>query len=301
MSTLSVIIPTFNRLHTLDKALRSGALQNIPDMEIIVVDDGSTDGTGELLTKEWSQVRYLYIEHSGLPAVARNKGLAAAKSDYVAFLDSDDEWLPGKIARQVSILANNPNVGLVCSNAVVRRGDAVDMTLLPAGKDYPHRALTELLSGNFVITSTVVIRRSVLKQTGGFPEAAKFIAIEDYHLWLRIAAIYDVIYIDDCLAVYRDAPSESIRGRVSLQKHYESMIFLMQDFASFLYKIECKDDQVYRAIDKQVQTFLTHIINLCRTHSDYAQLLRLSIRQPFCCARYFGNAVQRKLRLKSNA
>ena len=119
MACVSVIIPTFNRFPFLCRAVDSVLKQTHGDVEIIVVDDGSTDETPALFSQQFSSVHYVKVEHSGLPAVARNAGIRLAKGEFVAFLDSDDEWLPDKLSQQVTALHNHPTVGLVCTNAFV--------------------------------------------------------------------------------------------------------------------------------------------------------------------------------------
>ena len=127
MPRIAVIIPTYNRSELLKAALDSVLSQKYKDLETIVVDDGSEDDTSELVG-QYPQCRYIKLEHSGLPAVARNAGIRRTKADFVAFLDSDDEWLPQKLERQMPIFAE-ADAGLVCSNAfsfltarVLRRG-----------------------------------------------------------------------------------------------------------------------------------------------------------------------------------
>src|SRR6516165_5246405 len=115
---IAVIIPTYNRASLVTRAIESVLAQTYTNYELVVVDDGSEDNTLEIV-KQYTGCRYVRLEHSGLPSVARNAGVRSTDTPYVAFLDSDDEWLPGKLTVQTEILESNPDVGLVCSNAFV--------------------------------------------------------------------------------------------------------------------------------------------------------------------------------------
>ena len=118
MPRFSIIIPTYNREALLRIALDSVFAQTYQDFEIIVIDDGD-DNTEQLIRKYGNKVRYIRLKHSGLPSVARNVGLRAAHGKYISFLDSDDQWFPQKLKRDLSIFEAYPNVGLVCANASV--------------------------------------------------------------------------------------------------------------------------------------------------------------------------------------
>src|SRR5438093_7506141 len=124
MALVSVIIPTFNRFRLLCRAVESVLAQTYHDFEIIVVDDGSTDESQGIFPQRFPEVHYLRIEHTGIPPIARNAGLRTAQRDYIAFLDSDDQWLPKKLELQVAVLDKNLKVGLVCSNALALKGDS---------------------------------------------------------------------------------------------------------------------------------------------------------------------------------
>ncbi|MBH0208302.1 MAG: glycosyltransferase family 2 protein, partial [Nitrospira sp.] len=123
MACVSVIIPTFNRFPLLCRAVDSVLNQTHGDLEIIVIDDGSTDDTPALFAQLFPTVHYVKTDHSGLPAIARNVGIRLAKGEFVAFLDSDDQWLPDKLSQQMEPLQRNPDIGLACSNAFVMYDD----------------------------------------------------------------------------------------------------------------------------------------------------------------------------------
>jgi len=220
--TVSVVIPTYNRAREVCRAVESALQQTRAPLEVIVADDGSTDGTEQALAGYGGPVRYLRIPHSGLPARARNAGIAEARGDYIAFLDSDDAWLVAKLERQAAVLDANPEVGLVSANALLVKGDGDEPSgaYLPDDRATGEFCLADLLYTNFVITSTAVARRSVL--LGGFDEDRRLRAIEDYDLWLRMSLVSRVHYIAEPLAIYRDH-SSSIRMAQSQAGHWKGM------------------------------------------------------------------------------
>ncbi|MBS0152403.1 MAG: glycosyltransferase [Nitrospira sp.] len=230
MACVSVIIPTFNRFPFLCCAVDSVLKQTHGDVEIIVIDDGSTDDTPALFSQQFPSIQYVNVEHSGLPAVARNAGIKLATGEFIAFLDSDDEWLPDKLAQQLDALGRSPRASLVCSNAFVIHQDNENPRIpyLRVGQGKSGLVLQALAEENFVITSTVVVRRSLLNQVGLFCEEPALVFGEDYDLWLRIATASEIIYLPQTLAIYRDVPSASIRGRSSEARQWESRLLILK-------------------------------------------------------------------------
>jgi len=188
---ISVVIPTFNRCELLRRALLSVLAQTLPPAEIIVIDDGSSDGTADMVSKEFSQVRYYYQENNGVSS-ARNLGIQHASSDWIAFLDSDDEWLTEKLVRQTAALSANPEIKICHTEEQwIRNGVRVN----PA-KQYAKPGgwiFTQCLPLCAISPSTVMIHRSVFDHVGGFDTDLP--ACEDYDLWLRITANYPVLLI----------------------------------------------------------------------------------------------------------
>lgn len=183
---VSVIIPTYNRADMLGAAIRSVLDQTYTSYEIIVADDGSTDDTRTQVASLAGPIRYLRLQHTGRPAVARNRGIAAAQGDLIAFLDDDDLWIPSKLERQIDLLDTDPAVGFVYSDVRFLQPDGTlsNPVLLPRQKQ-AESLFDHLLTDCFIYPSTVVVRRSALAETGSFDES---LAIgEDYDLWLRLA------------------------------------------------------------------------------------------------------------------
>ncbi|MCB9450364.1 MAG: glycosyltransferase [Anaerolineaceae bacterium] len=200
MSSLaSVIIPTFNRSALLREAVDSALAQNYRPLEVIVVDDGSTDDTAELMAAYGDGVRYIRQANAGVSA-ARNHGFSVSKGAFVAFLDDDDRYLPQKIERQVAYIQAHPAVGLVHSRYLL--GNAAGQVVGRMGLLSEGDVLKELLHRNFLWMSAPLIRRDVLEKVGGFDEALSTAA--DYDLWLRIAdAGYPFGCVQEPLGIYR--------------------------------------------------------------------------------------------------
>ena len=208
---ISVVIPTWNREKLLEQAIMSALSQSLPVLEILVCDDGSTDQSAAAVkTIADPRVRWIDGEHSGLPACPRNRGLRNAKGDWIAFLDSDDEWIPDKIEQQLKLLYAQRRLAS-CSNAirfvplVGRNG-----RLLQFGKT--KITFHELLHGNPVVASSSLVHKSVVQACGFFSETSRLRGIEDYAYWLRVATKTDLVYHSEPLVVYTDDPAKSIRA-----------------------------------------------------------------------------------------
>ena len=192
MLTVSVVIPTFNRKEKLRKALDSVLLQYGVPFEVIVIDDGSTDGTREMLQEIYPSVNYLYQSNQG-PAAARNRGIEASRGEWIAFLDSDDEWLPGKLQAQLNFFAAHPEYPICQTEEIwIRNGTRVNP--MKKHKKYGGMIFEKCLALCLISPSAVMIHRNLFDEVGLFDESLP--ACEDYDLWLRIAAKYPVGLIE---------------------------------------------------------------------------------------------------------
>ncbi len=202
---VSVIIPTYNRVPFLGDAVRSVLAQPQDGVEIIVVDDGSTDGTEELVRGFDAGLIYLRVPHRGQPAATRNRGLEAARGEFIALLDSDDLFLAGKLPLQCTALAAHPDVALVYSNGYFFSDDpGVPISRVLDGLPTPSgAAFADLLRGNFLFPAVTLIRRSCLDTVGTFDEALTLRGVEDYDLWLRLSARFPMLYVPGDVAAIR--------------------------------------------------------------------------------------------------
>lgn len=184
MPTVSVIIPTYNSARYIREAIDSVLGQTYGDYEIIVVDDGSTDNTAEIIQPYRDRITYIYQSNQKLP-VARNTGIAASSGQYLAFLDSDDLFLPHKLATQAGVLDERPDIGLVAGGY-----QYVDENgrLIKEHKSWINRPVIDLetiITGGLVPPVAVLLRRSWFNQVGGFDP--QMIHSEDMDLWFRLA------------------------------------------------------------------------------------------------------------------
>ncbi|MCG6968410.1 MAG: glycosyltransferase family 2 protein [Gammaproteobacteria bacterium] len=194
---VSVVIPTCNRQTLLDRALRSVVAQTVRPQEVIVVDDGSTDDTHAMLKANYPHVKYCFQDNLGV-SKARNTGISVANSPWIAFLDSDDEWLPDKLQKQFETLQNNAGVLLCHTEEIwIRHGKRVN----PMNKHqkYGGYIYDKCLPLCAISPSSVIIHQRLFEQVGLFDESLP--ACEDYDLWLRICNQYEVLFIDSPLIV----------------------------------------------------------------------------------------------------
>ena len=183
--TVSIIIPAYNQAHYLGAAIASALGQSYGDVEVIVVDDGSTDKTREVVEQIGDpRLRYVYQENQGLSA-ARNTGIRHACGTYLSYLDSDDLFLPEKVALLLAVMEERPEVGLVAGQAM-----PVDEAGSPAGalfdRPLPDDA-RELLLHNPLHVGSVLVRRSWQEKAGFFDESLR--SYEDWDMWLRLARL----------------------------------------------------------------------------------------------------------------
>lgn len=209
MSTplVSVCIGSYNRERYIRETLDSVLAQTYRPLEIIVVDDASTDRTTGIVESYGDQVRLIRLaKNSGLPAVPRNVALRESRGECVAFLDSDDAWLPQKLERQLDLLARHPECGLVHSYAYLMDADSKPLGIRHEGGLPPTGpCFRELLRHCFITMSTVLMRREALIAMGGFLEDPAYRAREDYELFLRVARHAPVGLVPEPLASYRRA------------------------------------------------------------------------------------------------
>ncbi len=214
---VSVVVPVYNRKELLLRAVGSVFEQTFREWELIVVDDGSTDGTRQLMRGlEGGRVRCLFQPHSGV-SCARNLGVKAARYPWIAFLDSDDYWLPGKLKAQLQALQEKPQYDIVHTDEIwIRRGRRVNPKKIHrkyGGWIYPH-----CLPRCIVSPSSVLLHRRVLEDRGGFDES--FPVCEDYELWLRLFSQRPVCLVPQALTVKTGGHSDQLsRSRWGMDRY----------------------------------------------------------------------------------
>jgi len=219
---VSVIIPTHNRGNLITETIESVLAQSYGNIEILIVDNGSTDDTENIIKKiKTSRIQYFKQENSGGPAGPRNVGIRKSRGEYIAFLDSDDIWLPDKIKKQVEILECKPETGLVYCKAEFF-GDGFPKGKTYPGKGYSGEVFDKLICGNFVPTISVLARRETILKTGDFDESKSLRAFEDYELWMRIARHYHFHFIDEALCRLR-MHTQNMLGTDNMKSHLGAM------------------------------------------------------------------------------
>jgi len=204
MPKVTVIIPTYNRREYVQEAIDSVLTQTYTDFEVIVIDDGSVDGTGEALrTRYGDRIRYVWQENQG-ESMARNRAIEMTQGTYIAFLDSDDMWLPDKLARQVPVLECQPSAGMVFCQSWIIDASGQRIGERPFGSNLKLSDLSfeEMSFGNRISgPSTTLIRRTALDRIGGFDSQIHF--GEDWDLWLRMELHYQFAFIPEPLVLIR--------------------------------------------------------------------------------------------------
>ena len=189
---ISVIIPTFNRKKTLERAIQSVMNQSLSPFEILIIDDGSNDGTEEWIKENFQNIKYIYQNNHGVSS-ARNIGIENAYGEWVAFLDSDDEWLPNKLYEQVKAIESNPEMKFFHTNEIwIRNGVRVNQ--MKKHKKYGGYIFEKCLDICKISPSSVLIQKEVFDNIGIFDESLR--VCEDYDLWLRITSKYPVVFLD---------------------------------------------------------------------------------------------------------
>jgi GT2 family glycosyltransferase len=205
MARVAVVIPAFRAETHVGDAVRSVFSQTLQDWEAVVVDDGSPDATAEAAEGAAagdSRVRVVRAARSGLPAVARNLGIELTSASLVAFLDADDVWYPEKLARQVAVFAARPDVGVVHCLAQ-RHDDEKPLATSEDDADPDLPFVRRLVRENAIVTSSVVVRRSLLDEHGGFDADPNLRGTEDLELWLRLARHAQFEFVGEPLLAYR--------------------------------------------------------------------------------------------------
>ena len=214
MPLVSVITPTHNRADLLPQAMESVLEQSYPHLELIIVDNRSIDRTRELVEAfRDPRIRYFYQENSGSPVSPRNKGMANARGELLCFRDSDDLWLPEKLALQVEQFNGHPDVGLVYADCYVIDGaERIGGRYSEYHRPYEGDVLQHLLWNNFIPAVTVAIKRAMIEKFGLENDAYRI--AHDLDLYLKIANSYRVAYLDQPLAKLRIHGVSLTRNRV---------------------------------------------------------------------------------------
>jgi glycosyltransferase involved in cell wall biosynthesis len=197
LTSISIVTPSFNQARFLEQTIRSVLEQEVPGLEYFVIDGGSTDSSVEIIRRYEHRLAGWVSEKDKGQAEAINKGLRQAKGEIVAWLNSDDYYLPGAIARAVQVFEQNPQAGLVYGNVLSVDEHSTGFNL----QRFAPLTLVDLMSFRIISQPAVFIRRAVLEQAGLLDDSYHMLL--DHHLWLRMARLASVVYIPETLAAAR--------------------------------------------------------------------------------------------------
>ncbi len=253
--TVSIIIPTYNRAHLVDRAIQSVLDQTYQDFELIVVDDASTDNTEEVVKSfKDKRIRYICLQKNKGGAAARNTGIEASNGEYIAFQDSDDEWLPEKLEKQMKVFENaSPEVGVVYTGFLrIKDGreSYIPYSWVTQKEGNIHK---ELLKGNFVTTQAAVVKKKCFEVAGMFEE--RLPCLQDWELWIRVSKYFHFKCIDEPLVTsYEVSDSISCNQRFLIiaqklisEKHYKDFSDSKKLLAQLQYSIGsllCQDGEL---------------------------------------------------------
>ena len=229
---VSVVIPSYNRAQYIAETIESVLAQTYNNIEVVVIDDGSKDNTREVVEPYSPRVRYVWQENSERGA-SRNHGLRLSKGEFLAFLDSDDLWLPNKLEEELRIFGEMPNVGVVYSDA-----DLVDSegrflkTIMRNG--YSGAVTDKLLRDNFVTLSAHLIRRSLAVQVGGFREERELSGSEDWEFWIRLSCVTEFAYLRKVTTKIRTHPANTMSDAGAMSRSMGNALKVVkeQDYLS---------------------------------------------------------------------
>jgi glycosyltransferase involved in cell wall biosynthesis len=237
MVTVSVIIPVYNGAALVARAIDSALAQSLTPLEVIVVDDGSSDNTVEVLARYGPRIRTLHVPHGGVSR-ARNAGIAASRGELLAFLDADDIWHRNKLARQAAVLRAWPQAGLCCCDYLVQHGDhggkvshfggALPLAGLAPDPPLISAPLPALIRCNFVGTaSNVMLRRELALRAGGFDPQLR--QAEDYDYWLRCAMLAPFVLLPTPLLEKRSHGANLTANMLETAQYHERVLLAWQD------------------------------------------------------------------------
>jgi glycosyltransferase involved in cell wall biosynthesis len=241
---VSVIMPAYNSRQYIGAAIDSLLAQTYQHLEIIVVDDGSSDGTGEFVQAHYgAQVRLLTQANAG-PSVARNQGIAAAQGVYIQFLDADDLLLPEKIERCLAVFAENPALGVVYTTCRFVDADGHTPLDRPIHGLVPGDIFCSMLTNynHAIMLHAALIRRSALLAVGGLPDNPKHRCAEDLDMFLRLANDHEFAGIDEPLVVYRKHGNEITKQRYCMA---HGRLLTIQKARHYTKRKQCLSDAEY--------------------------------------------------------
>jgi glycosyltransferase involved in cell wall biosynthesis len=257
--TIDVIIPVYNCEKYISRAITSVISQTYLPNKVIIVDDGSTDGTADLVKSLKSQIEVKYVrKNNGGPNSARNVGISHCTSEYIAFLDSDDEWHDNKLAEQVKTLRNTAfdNLGVVYCKSVIIDEDGETLLSLPLDYTLRGRIYDRLFDVNRIVSSAsgVLVKRECFSKTGLFDESLR--AGEDWDMWLRLAKHYEFDYVGKEVVKIRRHKNNTQNNKLYI---FENMLNFYNKWVMFIPAFDNASKEWRKDILRQIVLALPNI------------------------------------------
>ncbi len=266
---VTIVIPSYNRADYIAETIESVLAQTYPSIEVIVIDDGSTDNTKEIVERYVPQVQYVYQENAERGA-SRNHGLRLAQGEYISFLDSDDLWLPEKLATDVEFIEARPNIGVVYTDALQIDSNGNYRKRLNAGR-HSGKVTEHLLRGNFILMGSHLVRTDKAREIGGFNEDRELSGSEDWEFWVRLSTITEFAYNPMAFAKIRTHEANTMSNPEGMERSMNCSVRLLE--TSPLLSNEQKKILIYR----KANIALINAINYCSVKErrrSFSELMR---------------------------
>lgn len=222
---VTVVIPSYNRAQYIAETIESVLGQTYPNIEIIVIDDGSTDNTREIVENYVPRVQYVWQENAERGA-SRNHGLRLAKGEFISFLDSDDLWLPNKVEDDLAAFQDTPEAGVVFSDAMEIDAEGRELKIMRI-KAYSGRVTERLIQNNFVVMATHLVKTELVRKIGGFREERQLSGSEDWEMWVRLSTISDFKYFPKANTKKRTHDANSMTNAEGMNRSMKYALGLM--------------------------------------------------------------------------
>lgn len=257
---VDIVLPSWNRKTLLERACRSIYNQSYKNWNLIIVDDGSTDGTSQ--QSYGSQTTVLTLKNNKGVSYARNQGIKKGQAEWIAFLDSDDEWLPQKLEKQMEYINRNPQCQFIhCNEIWLKNGQILNQK--KKHKKQGGRIFIPSVHLCCISPSAVLIKRSLLKEVGLFRE--DFPVCEDYELWLRITSRHDIGFLEEPLLIKHGGHPNQLS-----KKYFGMDYWRIKALLPYL-----KDKKLSQNEREEAKQMLTHKLNIflkgCQKHKNYTQ------------------------------
>lgn len=272
---VSIITPTYNRAGYLWVAIESALSQTFSDFELIVVDDGSTDSTPELMAGYVNDERIKYVRQANQgQSVARNYGIELAQGEFICFLDSDNAWVPTKLERTLAVFEENPQRDVVYGDYIVIDAEGSELGINRM-KRYSGRITPQLIHDNFVSMNTTMTRKQCFTTMGGFDSEDRL--AEDYGLWLRFSTRYQFHYLPMVLGYYRIMPDQISTDK---DKRFSANEHLIYQFMAAFPKALSRTEK-FQGLSRFYVRKARYELSVGRIGIAFKELLRALFRDPF--------------------